>query len=349
MEKKKIAIIFGGCSTEYEVSLKSASAVIKHVNYNLYETILIGITRQGKWLKYNGDLDKIANNTWSEDESCIPTIISPSRDVHGLLEFHKNNLQITEIDAAFPILHGRNGEDGTIQGLLELAGIPVIGCDMLSSAICMDKWLAHTLVEQAGIKVPRSIVINDKISESELLEKIKSFSLPLFMKPVRAGSSFGITKVYKRNDLFKAAVNAFEYDNKVIIEENISGFEVGCAILGNDELMIGEVDEIELESGFFDYQEKYTLQNSNIHLPARVDSQTTNKIKHIAKTIYRVLGCKGFARVDLFLTPDGDLYFNEVNTIPGFTAHSRFPNMLKSGGMSFEEILERIIRLGVEQ
>lgn len=162
MEKKKIAILFGGCSTEYEVSLQSAYAVIKHVNQSRYETVLIGITRQGEWLRYNGSLEQIMDDTWSTDPGCVHAVISPSRHVRGVIEFHRDGIKATRIDAAFPVLHGKNGEDGTIQGLLELAGIPVVGCGTLSSALCMDKDMAHKIAMQAGIKVPRSIVVNGK-------------------------------------------------------------------------------------------------------------------------------------------------------------------------------------------
>ncbi|WP_339167496.1 D-alanine--D-serine ligase VanG [Brevibacillus sp. FSL L8-0520] len=349
MEKKKIAILFGGCSTEYEVSLQSAYAVIKHVNQSLYETVLIGITRQGEWLRYNGSLEQIMDDTWSTDPGCVHAVISPSRHVRGVIEFHRDGIKATRIDAAFPVLHGKNGEDGTIQGLLELAGIPVVGCGTLSSALCMDKDMAHKIAMQAGIKVPRSIVVNGKISEGELQQLVRELSYPLFVKPARAGSSFGITKVEREDGLFKAAVNALEYDPKVVIEEGIDGFEVGCAVMGNEELIIGEVDEIELSQGFFDYTEKYTLKTSKIHMPARVDEQTAERIKHTAAAIYKALDCRGFARVDMFVTPGGELVFNEVNTIPGFTAHSRYPNMLKGIGMSFEEIVDKLIRMAIEE
>lgn len=347
--RKKIAILFGGCSTEYDVSIQSAYAVIKHLNHELYEGVLIGITRQGEWFRYYGDPERIQDNTWFATGECKPAFISPNREDHGLIEFYEDSFKITRIDAAFPILHGKNGEDGTVQGLLELAGIPIVGCDTLCSALCMDKELAHTVVKSAGIKIPSSIVIKNGMDSEELLSQTRYLSYPLFVKPVRAGSSFGITKVYQTEDLAEAVKTAFEHDKKVIIEESIDGFEVGCAILGNDDLTIGEVDEIELSQGFFDYTEKYTLKSSKIHMPARIDMKTAERIKQTAMIIYRALGCRGFARVDMFLTPSGEIVFNEVNTIPGFTAHSRYPNMLKGVGLSFEEIIEKLIRLATEE
>lgn len=348
MDKKKIAVLFGGYSTEYDVSLQSAYAVIKHLNPSLYESVLIGITMQGEWFRYYGDIENIPNNTWHKDDYCVPAIISPSRDVHGIIEFRNNGVEATRIDIVFPVMHGKNGEDGTVQGLIELAGIPVVGCDTLCSALCMDKDLAHKIVELAGVKAPAAIVISKGAEEREVSAQSQGLIYPLFVKPVKAGSSFGITKIFEKEHLIKAIQTAFEYDNQVIIEENIDGFEVGCAILGNNELIIGELDEIELTQGFFNYTEKYTLKTSKIHMPARIDMDTAERIKKTAAIIYKALGCKGFARVDMFLTPSGDIVFNEVNTIPGFTAHSRYPNMLKGIGLPFEDILEKLFRLAIE-
>lgn len=171
----------------------------------------------------------------------------------------------------------------------------------------------------------------------------------MFVKPVKSGSSYGVTKVTGKKDLYGAVKNAFVYDDQVIIEEGIDGFEVGCAVLGNNTLIIGEVDEIELSGGFFDYTEKYTLTSAKIHMPARIDADTSARIKDTAAVIYRVLGCRGFARVDMFLSPDRDIVFNEVNTIPGFTTHSRFPNMMKGVGLRYAEIVDRLIQLGLEE
>ena len=197
----------------------------------------------------------------------------------------------TQIDIAFPVLHGKNGEDGTVQGLLELAGIPIVGCGTLASSLCMDKDRAHKLVVQAGIKTPAGVVIDHILSDYEIIEHTKELSYPLFVKPMKAGSSLGITKLYDKELLPEAVRSAFLHDDQVIIEENIDGFEVGCAVLGNKELTIGEVDEIELTEGFFDYTEKYTLKSSKIHVPARIDSETASRIKEAAVTIYRALGC----------------------------------------------------------
>ncbi len=347
MKKKNIAVIFGGRSAEYGVSLQSAAAVIENMDKSRYFPVLVGISRQGDWYHYSGSTEAIAADKW-EQCACVPAAISPSRSDHGLLVFRGGEIGCIELDAALPILHGRNGEDGTVQGLCELAGIPLAGCGTLSSALCMDKHRAHSLASLAGIRVPNSFVLGRTFDASGLRSRAEALGYPLFVKPLRAGSSFGVTKVSSRDELLRAVEEAFRFDDYVVIEEAIPGFEVGCAVMGNDELITGEPDEIELADGFFDFTEKYNLISSRIHVPARVSAQKSEEIKQAAKTIYRALDCRGFARVDMFLTPDGEIVFNEVNTIPGFTAHSRFPNMMKAAGMSFSELITRIIELAVE-
>lgn len=346
MGKKKIAVIFGGNSLEYKVSLQSAASIFETISRDKYEIIPIGITREGEWFHYTGDYKKISNDTWFNETLCLHSVaVSQNPSVKGFLEFDADRYRVIKVDAVFLALHGRNGEDGTVQGLFEVAGIPVVGCNVLSSALCMDKDRAHKLVGLAGITVPNSITFQFFEMETALLKIETELTYPLFVKPVRAGSSFGITKIYSQKELQKAVEIAFEHDSEVIVEENIDGFEVGCAVLGKEELIVGRVDEIELTSGFFDYTEKYTLKSSKIHMPARIDVVTEKRIQETAMIIYNALGCSGFARVDLFLTPSGDIVFNEVNTIPGFTPHSRYPNMMKGIGLSFPNMLDKLIGL----
>lgn len=344
MRKKNVAVLFGGCSPEYEVSLASASAVIAHLDQRLFHPILIGITRQGDWYYYPGEIGRIENDTW-HDAGCSPACLSPDRSRHELLVFREKEIERIPVDVAFPVLHGRNGEDGTVQGLCELAGIPLAGCGTLASALCMDKDRAHKLVSLAGIRVPASELILPDFSPDQIDALAEKVGYPLFVKPVKAGSSYGITKLDTRDKLLDAVKTAFQFDDCVLLEEAIPGFEVGCAVLGNDELITGEPDEIELQDGFFDYTEKYNLITSKIHVPARISKEKASEIKEAGKKIYRALSCRGFARVDLFLKPDGELVFNEVNTIPGFTSHSRYPGMMKAAGVSFEALISKIISL----
>lgn len=341
-EKKNIAIIFGGCSPEYGVSLQSAYAVISHMDTDKYEPVLIGITKAGDWYLFEGNIESIPSDTWHTQE-CTPAAVSPNRSERVLLKIQNGKAEKIRIDAAFPVLHGQNGEDGTVQGIFELAGIPIIGCGILSSALCMDKDRAHKLANAAGIAVPQSFVLKKGTEITTALALAEEIGYPLFVKPVKAGSSFGVTKVSDRKDLPAAIAAAFIYDDTVIVEENISGFEVGCAVIGTNNLTVGEVDEIELADGFFDFTEKYTLKTSAIHVPARIDTAAASRIKQTAKTIYQALDCHGFARVDMFLADSGRIIFNEVNTIPGFTTHSRFPNMLRAIGMSFEQVISTLI------
>lgn len=378
--KKTIALFFGGCSTEYEVSLQSACSVIQNIDSEKYHLILIGIDRDsGKWFWYQGSAEAISRDCWQTKETCTPVFPSVDRTVHGICYLEGTELRTVSLDGALPVLHGKNGEDGTLQGMLELMGVPVIGCGMLSSALCMDKELAHQIVRMDGIRAARSAVIGyfgkspekraegadgieqeslpaDRFWQSdgagyfgrlagkqEICRKAREIGYPLFVKPVRSGSSFGITKVQCEEQLVPAVMEAFRHDSTVILEEMIDGFEVGCAILGTEELIVGAVDEIELSDGFFDYTEKYTLKTSLIHVPARITQKKAKEIQETALRIYRMLRCTGFARVDMFLTPKGEIYFNEVNTIPGFTSHSRYPNMLKETGMAFGEVVERLL------
>lgn len=345
--KKTIACFFGGCSSEYEVSLVSATSVIRSMNKEKYNVLFIGITQEGNFYLYDGPIEKIEKNAWYDTMYCKKVTISTNRMDKGIILLEPE-VKIIPIDLAFPILHGANGEDGRLQGLLELAGIPYVGCDMESSAICMDKFVAHELVEKNGILTPQSYLFHKEDSLSTITKKIENLALPIFVKPLRAGSSFGVTKVCKKSELQEALTKAFQYDEKIVIEQGIDGFEVGCAILGNKDLIIGEVDEIELQDGFFDYEEKYTLKTSKIHCPARLPQEVREEIKKQALEIYRILGCRGFARVDLFYTKDKKIVFNEVNTIPGCTSHSRYPSMLKQIGYPFEKTIEKLIELGLE-
>ena len=346
MQKRRIAIIFGGNSPEYKVSLQSAFSVFENIHTDRYDILPVGITRDGRWYHYTGEYEKISDNTWFQDSTHLyPVVVSQDPFVKGFLELDGGKYNIIHVDLVFPILHGKNGEDGTLQGVFELAEIPVVGCNTLSSALCMDKDRAHKLVKIAGVQIPKSITFPCSEKETALSEVVADFTYPLFVKPVRAGSSFGITKVDIEQDLNAAVDMAFSYDSEVIVEEAVPGFEVGCAILGNDILTVGRVDEVELSKGFFDYHEKYTLQSSEIYMPARIDTETEKRIQETAKIIYRALGCSGFARVDMFLTPSGEIVFNEVNTIPGFTSHSRYPNMMKGIGLSFTDMLDKLIGL----
>jgi len=347
MRKKTVAVIFGGYSPEYEVSLKSASSIIGAIDLAKYDVILLGITRQGKWYRYSGDVGGIPGDKWHTYGRCLKSaFISPSRG-DGILELEDGRAVFIPVDVVFPVLHGKCGEDGTVQGLCELVGLPVVGSGAAASALCMDKDRSHRLVSLAGIRVPKSICFDHAPTEGELIGAASKLSPPLFVKPVKGGSSLGVTKVEDYSGLAGAVDYALEYDDAVMIEEGVDGIEVGCAVVGNRELRTGRVDEIEVSGGFFDFEEKYSLKTSEIHVPARIDAQSEARVQEAAKVIYRALGCKGYARMDMYLSGEGEVVFLEANTIPGFTPFSQFPRMMKAVGVDFPELVEMLIELGL--
>ena len=329
--KTRILILFGGCSTEHEVSLQSAQAVLEHLDRRKYHALPVHISREGRWT-FQGR----------------PCTLRLDRGATSLLLLDGSG-ETLAFDAAFPVLHGKNGEDGTAQGLFELAGVPVVGCGALSSALCMDKHRAHLLASLAGVAVPKGAVFAAGSSPEELKAAAERLGYPLFVKPVRAGSSFGVTKVDSPERLALAAEEALRHDREILLEEAVPGFEAGCAVLGNPgetELTVGAVDEIELAGGFFSFEEKYTLQTAAIHCPARIPPERAAALQEAARRVYAALDCRCFARVDFFLTPQGEIVFNEVNTIPGFTAHSRYPSMMRAAGLDFPALLDRLVELG---
>ena len=334
---KNILVLFGGCSPEYEVSLHSAASVLEHMDWGRWRPVPVGISREGQWFLTEASPEQIAEDRWQGPELCVKALLPPDRGGAALLPPGGERLPI---DAAFPVLHGQNGEDGRLQGLLELAGIPVVGCGTLASALCMDKHRAHRLAAQAGVPAPRGFTLRRGFLAEEALRQASGLGLPLFVKPLRAGSSFGVSRIEALSGLLPALETALNYDTEALVEEAVPGFELGVAVLDTWEgpLAAGP-DEIELAGGFFDYGEKYSLLHSRIHVPARIAPEKAAEVRAAALAVYRALGCAGFARVDLFLRPDGQILFNEVNTVPGLTAHSRFPKMMEAAGLGLGEVL----------
>ena len=337
MDRLKIAIIFGGCSEEHLISVKSAREVAKNLDIEKYEPFYIGITKDGDW-----KLCQSPDPNW-ESESCRPAMLSPDRSVHGLLVLEQGHYKTIRLDMVFPVLHGKLGEDGAIQGLLELSGIPYVGCDVQSSALCMDKSLAYIVARNAGIATPNfwTVAANENIDADRI-------TYPVFVKPARSGSSFGVSKVCRKEELLRAMETAREYDSKVLIEEAIVGSEVGCAILGDDtSLIVGEVDQVCLSQGFFrihqESEPENGSENSIVIVPADISAEKRLLVQETAKTIYRALGCRGLSRVDMFLKEDGTVILNEVNTLPGMTSYSRYPRMMTAAGLPFAEVIDRIV------
>ena len=348
--KKTVALFFGGVSPEYSVSLVSAGVIARNIDQEKYNVIYVGITKEGKWYRYYGIPENIGDGTWCEDESMIKTVnLSMDRSAPGIVEYEGSSFTITHIDCAFPVMHGKNGEDGTFQGALALAGIPMVGCGVMASAVGMDKFRAHELAKASGIAVPLGKRVCSPYDLEECTTFAQKIGYPLFVKPIKAGSSYGITHVQKADELKDAINEALKYDDEVIIEQAVNdGYEVGCAILGNDELMFGEVDAVPLSDGFRDFNMKYVSKASAFQVPADFSPELTKRIKETAKRLYLILGCRGYARIDMFLNKDGNILFNEVNTIPGFSEHGRYPRMMNAAGLSYAQIVDRLIALALE-
>ena len=315
-----VCVIFGGVSSEHDISQRSADTVLNALDKDKYELVLIGITKGGQWLRYRGDIKDVFGGQW-ETHDCTPAFISPSQDVHGLVELHEDGTYSVEhIDVVLPVLHGRGGEDGSIQGLFEQAGLPYVGCGILSSAMCMDKATTYGLVEAAGVRCPRCRTINGEVNMDEVREIAEDLGYPLFVKPANGGSSFGISKVETPEQLEPAVMEAHGFDAKICFESAIVGSEVGCAVLGpaGGELMVGVPDQITVQSGFFRIHQETkpgeNKENSKIICPAEISAEDMARAQETAKKIYRALDCNGLARVDMFLTPEGEYVFNEVNT-----------------------------------
>jgi D-alanine--(R)-lactate ligase len=335
----KVGIIFGGCSEEHPISVKSAQEVARNLDVEKYEPLYVGITRSGAW--------KLCDNpdaNW-ENGGGRPAALSPDRSVHGLLVLEQGRYETIRLDVVLPVLHGKLGEDGAMQGLLELSGIPYVGCDVQSSALCMDKSLAYVVARSAGIATPNFWTV----SATENIDPDR-FTYPVFVKPARSGSSFGVSKVSRRAEILSAVETARQYDSKVLIEEAVVGSEVGCAILGNDtDLIAGEVDRVGLSHGFFrihqESEPENGSENSTITVPADISAETRLLVQATAKAIYRALGCSGLSRVDMFLKEDGDVVLNEVNTFPGMTSYSRYPRMMAATGLPLAEVIDRVVSL----
>ncbi|GAB3431032.1 D-alanine--D-alanine ligase family protein [Flindersiella endophytica] len=341
MARLKVGIIFGGVSEEHPISLKSVREIASSLDLEKYEPFWIGITQAGVWKLCDGP-----GEGW-ENGSSRPVVLSPDRSVHGLLVLEQGEYETIRLDVVLPVLHGKLGEDGAIQGLLELAGIPYVGCDIPSSALCMDKSLAYTVVSSAGIGTPKFWIVtgDDDVDPASL-------TYPVFVKPARSGSSFGVSKVSQREELPDAIKTARQYDTKVLIEEGVVGSEIGCAVMGNDlELTVGEVDRVALTHGFFRIHQEDApetgSENATFIVPADIPAEARTLVQETAKAIYRALGCKGIARVDMFLKEDGQVILNEVNTFPGMTSYSRYPRMMAAAGLPLTKLIDRMVALAL--
>lgn len=344
MDKKTICILFGGVSSEHDVSIMSVRTVIENIDREKYNPLVIGITKEGEWRLFEGTLPY---ENWQE-EAPYRAILSPDRKDGGIIKLG-DTPEVIKIDAVYPVLHGKNGEDGTIQGLCALAGIPCIGSGVIGSCVCMDKCVAKVLFKNAGIPVVDWIEFKtgDEIDFEEIEEKI---GYPCFIKPPNAGSSVGVTKAYNKEEL-KAGIDlAFKHDYKVMIEKAINPKEVECSVCGNYEPVAAEnLGEIKPAKDFYDFEAKYEDENSGLIIPASIDDKTRDLIKEYAVKAYKVAECRGFSRVDFLVSKDdGKVYLNEINTLPGFTPISMYSKLWADCGVSVKEIITRHIELALE-
>ena len=354
MAKIKVAVIFGGTSGEHNISLLSAERVIENIPKDKYEVLPIGITEKGRWFYYPGDLSMLETGEWEKNPDCTCAIASPDTIHSGIIKLEGNAHSNTKVDVVFPLVKGMNGEDGAIQGILEMAGIPFVGSRHTAAAVCMDKDFTKAILSNSGIKTARWTAVD--ISEiSHLHEKCdeisEMFNFPVFVKPASSGSSIGVNKVYDRETLEDALKLAFTHGRKAIVEEFIDGRELECAVLGNDSPKAMAVGEIKLapNSEFFDYNTKYLMPFTTAGVPAEINRQTEEKVKELAVKAYKIMGCSGFARVDFFLNKNNEIILNEINTAPEFISGGMYEAIMNYMGIPFTELLDKLIMLAFDR
>lgn len=347
MKKKiKVGILFGGKSAEHEISLISAQNVIQALDKNKYEPVLIGIDQSGHWLSPQASQALMAG---VGRVSAQRVVMAP--ETRGLIVSQERKGATHHVDVIFPILHGPLGEDGTVQGLLKLADVPFVGAGVLGSAVNMDKDVMKRLLRDAGIPVPKFLVFHDNEKKSIAFSHIaKTMKLPFFVKPVNMGSSIGMSKVHNSKEFAPAVRHAFEFDRKIIIEEAIVGREIECSVLGNEDPRASVPGEIIPYHEFYSYEAKYLDENgAGLDVPAKLPQAIVKRIQALAVQAFKVLECEGMARVDMFLTKQGKLYINELNTIPGFTKISMYPKLWEASGISYSRLIDMLIRLAIER
>ncbi|NVM25535.1 MAG: D-alanine--D-alanine ligase [Desulfobacterales bacterium] len=354
MERKiRVGVIFGGKSAEHEVSLQSAKNIIEAIDKDKYEVVLIGMDKKGRWY-----LSEVSRYLLEEDDPRLIRLADTDEEL-GLIPGEQSNQllnisthqRVEKLDVVFPVLHGPYGEDGTVQGLLKLASIPFVGADVLGSAIGMDKDVMKRLFRDAGIPTAKFLVFHQSSRGAIDFEEVKSqLGSPVFVKPANLGSSVGIRKVDSKDEFDEAVILAFEYDNKILIEEYIEGREIECSVLGNEEPIASLPGEVLPQHEFYSYEAKYIDEKGAIlEIPVKLPKDVTEQIQEYALRAFKALCCEGMARVDLFLKDDNEILVNEINTIPGFTQISMYPKLWEVSGLSYTELIDRLIQLAIER
>ena len=353
MKKLSVCVLFGGISPEHEVSLRSAESVLNNMDPEKYNIFPVGITKNGDWVLYAGtDYSLLPSGEWLDYPGNRRATISPVRG-QGLLSFEGDCVVRERIDVVFPVLHGENGEDGAMQGLLQLAGIPYVGPHISASAVAMDKTLTKLVADQAGVTQAAWMLVRNSeldVHMDHVLEQIESkFVYPVFVKPAGTGSSVGVSKAGDRETLRSALLQAGTYDEKILVEEFIDGREVEVAVMGNSSPVASECGEINSGAEFYDYDAKYVTDTSVAYIPARIPESVAEQVRDAAVKVYTAIGCQGLSRVDFFVTREGDrVVFNEINTLPGFTSISMYPKLFAASGIPYGQLIDELLQLALE-
>lgn len=352
MGKLKLCVVFGGQSPEHEISRRSVTSVLENLDTEKYDIMMLGITKEGQWYLYDGNPESIIDGSWERKTECLKhAVISPDTKDRGILICDGDTVHRAEVDVVFPVLHGEYGEDGTIQGLLELAGLPYVGMGVLSSANGMDKAYTKIVFEHAGIPQADWIVV--RTAEFGHMEKViesieNKLGYPCFVKPATTGSSVGVGKATNAGELENALRNAGKFSRKILVEENIDGHEVECAVLGNDDPQASVVGEILPTAEFYDFDAKYISNTTELRIPAELDPKTAEQIRQYAVRAFTALDGTGLSRVDFFVRyADHSVVLNEINTMPGFTDISMYPKLWGEMGLEYGKLLDRLIELAM--
>ena len=353
MKKLSVCVLFGGMSPEHEVSLRSAESVLNNINKEKYNVFPVGITRDGDWIIYGGkDYSELPAGTWMNNPANRRGTISPIRG-QGLFCFEGDCVVRERIDVVFPVMHGENCEDGAIQGLLQLAGIPYVGPHISASAVAMDKTLTKLVVDQAGVPQAAWHLVRSGELQHHMDHVVAAleakFNYPMFVKPAGTGSSVGVSKAADRAALEKALCDAAKFDKKILVEEFIHGREIEVAVLGNESPAASICGEIDSGAEFYDYEAKYVTDTSTAYIPARISEDVEEQVRELAVQVYSAIGCQGLSRVDFFVTyEDNRIVFNEINTLPGFTSISMYPKLFAASGIPYSQLIDELLQLAVE-
>lgn len=344
---KELCVVFGGQSPEHSISRKSVTSVLNNLDKSKYNITLIGITKNGAWYLYDGDYSKIENGDWEKECNNKRAILSPDAADKAIIVFDGDRVEKIHPDVIFPVLHGEYGEDGTIQGLFELSCIPYVGMGVMASANAMDKTSSKIVFANAGIPQADWVVVNSSDDFEKKMDEIENkLGYPCFVKPARTGSSVGVGKAHNRDELKCALGNAARFDRKILVEENINGHEVECAVLGNENPKAATVGEIMPTVEFYDFDAKYNDNSTKLQIPADLPEETIEKIREYAVTAFKALDGSGLSRVDFFVKySDGSIILNELNTLPGFTNISMYPKLWGASGIEYSELLDNLIAL----